>query len=134
MLYYCIRTITQTKRSDAMAWKFSSGVPVYLQLADKIRLCIISGEYSPGSQIPSVRQLAFDSATNPNTVQHAFAVLEYEGLIISKGTTGKFVTDNTDIIEKCRRNMAQKIVESFVFNMKQLGFSEKEATEMVNNI
>ena len=116
-----------------MAWTFVPNKPVFIQIGEHIKRSIVSGEYPAGSQIPPVRQIALEATVNPNTVQHAFAVLEYEGLIITKGTTGKFVTDNTEIIEKCRKNMAQKVVESFVFNMKLLGFSEKEAAEMVNN-
>ena len=109
-----------------MAWKFSSGVPVYLQLADKIRLCIISGEYSPGSQIPSVRQLAFDSATNPNTVQHAFTILEDSGIIETRGTLGRFVTMNTDIITNCRQEYAKRIANDFISTLGGIGLSKEE--------
>ena len=130
-VYHCIRTITQTKRSDAMAWKFSSGVPVYLQLADKIRLCIISGEYSPGSQIPSVRQLAFDSATNPNTVQHAFTILEDSGIIETRGTLGRFVTMNTDIITNCRQEYAKRIANDFISTLGGIGLSKEEIITII---
>ena len=115
-----------------MAWTFVSDKPVFIQIGEHIKRSIVSGEYPPGSQIPPVRQIAVEATVNPNTVQHAFAVLEHEGLIISKGTMGKFVTDNTEIIEECQRKMAQKIVESFFYDMENLGFSEEEALKIIN--
>ena len=54
-----------------MAWSFDKHTPVYIQIADRIRSEIITGEYPPESQIPSVRQLAYMAAVNPNTVQRA---------------------------------------------------------------
>ena len=80
-----------------MAWKFSSDKPVYLQISDKIVKKVLSGEYPVGEQIPTVRQIALEAAVNPNTVQHAFSELENEGLIISKGTMGRFVTEDAEI-------------------------------------
>ena len=69
-----------------MAWSFSEGKAVYLQIAERITVSILSGKYLPSEQLPSVRQLALEAAVNPNTVQHAFCELEDDGIIVSKGT------------------------------------------------
>lgn len=114
-----------------MAWSFSSDRPVYLQIAERIIRSVLSGEYNSGEQIPSVRQLALEAAVNPNTVQHAFNELENEGVIISKGTLGRFVTEDNEIIEECRKNEARKAVEQFAENMKRLSITEKQAIIMV---
>ena len=106
-----------------MAWSFSSDKPVYLQIADRIRKSVVSGEFKPCEQIPTVRQLALTAAVNPNTVQHAFAELEKEGIIVSQGTTGRYVTEDIRIIEACRNNMAQRLVESFARDMQELAIS-----------
>ena len=71
-----------------MAWHFTSDKPVYIQIAERITKSVLSGEYKPGEQIPTVRQLALIAAVNPNTVQRAFTELENDGIIISKGTVG----------------------------------------------
>ena len=94
-----------------MAWKFTSDRPVYLQIAERITKSVLSGEYKPGEQIPSVRQLALEAAVNPNTVQRAFSELENNGLIISKNTIGRFVTDDTEILESCSNALAKKLVK-----------------------
>ncbi len=114
-----------------MAWSFSADKPVYLQIADRIRKMVVSGEYLPGCQIPTVRQLALTAAVNPNTVQHAFVELEREGLIVSHGTVGRYVTEDADIIESCRSVMAEHIVGDFVREIGQLAISSDEAIHMI---
>ena len=107
-----------------MAWKFSSDKPVYLQISDKIVKKVLSGEYPVGEQIPTVRQIALEAAVNPNTVQHAFSELENEGLIISKGTMGRFVTEDTEIISVCKHKMAEQLVNDFVKNKQNVKVSD----------
>ena len=114
-----------------MAWKFTSDKPVYLQIADRLTKSVLSGEYKPGEQIPSVRQLALEAAVNPNTVQHAFSELESNGLIISKNTVGRFVTDDAAIIEDCRNEMAKNIVKDFLKNMSQLSITPDQAIKII---
>ena len=117
-----------------MAWKFSSDKPVYLQIADRIIKKVLSGEYSAGEQIPTVRQIALEAAVNPNTVQHAFSELENEGLIISKGTLGRFVTDDVEVVTACRRRMAEQLVCEFAKNMEQLSITKEQAVTMVEEV
>lgn len=117
-----------------MAWSFSSGRPVYLQIADRIIKSVLSGEYLAGEQIPTVRQLALEAAVNPNTVQHAFAELEHEGIIISKGTTGRYVTEDTQVVELCRKKMAEQLVTNFLENMEQLSITKEQAISMIEEV
>ena len=114
-----------------MAWSFSSDKPVYLQIADRIAKAVLSGEYLAGEQIPTVRQLALEAAVNPNTVQRAFVELEYEGLIISKGTTGRYVTEDAQVIELCRSKLAEQIVMNFLKNMENLSITKEQAIAMI---
>lgn len=117
-----------------MAWSFTSDRPVYLQIADRITKSVLSEEYQAGEQLPTVRQLAMEAAVNPNTVQHAFAELENEGIIISKGTLGRFVTEDTQVVEICRKKMAERLVLSFVENMEQLSLSKEQAIAMIEEV
>lgn len=117
-----------------MAWKFSSDKPVYLQIADRIVKKVLSGEYSAGEQIPTVRQIALEAAVNPNTVQHAFSELENEGLIISKGTLGRFVTEDIQIVVAYRRRMAEQLVLEFTKNMEQLSITTEQAVKMIEEV
>lgn len=116
-----------------MAWSFSPHRPVYYQVAERIRQSILSGEYSSGEQIPSVRQLALDAAVNPNTIQHAFSELEDQGLIVSRGTTGRFVTEDISAIDRCRELEAQRIVEEFTQKASQLSIPCDTLIEMIKS-
>ena len=117
-----------------MAWKFTSEKPVYIQIAERITKSVLAGEFKPGEQIPSVRQLALDAAVNPNTVQHAFTELENSGLIVSKGTVGRYVTENTEVIELCRRQLAKALVKEFAVNMEQLSISKEQAIALIEEV
>lgn len=117
-----------------MAWSFTSGTAVYLQIADRIIKSILSGEYPPGQQLPTVRQLALEAAVNPNTVQRSFTELESEGIIISKGTSGRFVTEDTNIIELCRQKTAKRIVVDFLENAKQLSLTKEQLLKLIEEV
>ena len=122
LVYHCISTVIQCKVKgvDNMAWSFSPHAPVYYQIAERIRKGILSGEYLPGDQIPSVRQFATEATVNPNTIQRAFVELENTGLIESRGTLGRFVTESGDIIEKCREDEAKKLLCEFRSRTEEL--------------
>lgn len=114
-----------------MAWSFDKHTPVFVQIAERIRADIISGVYPPSSQIPSVRQLALTAAVNPNTVQHALTALEAEGLIYSESTSGRFVTDNLELIHKAKREAAQKLIMEFLRKAQELSITKEELIEMI---
>jgi GntR family transcriptional regulator len=69
-----------------------TGVPVYRQLIDQVRMGIASGTLTPGDQLPTVRQLAVDLAINPNTVMRAYRELELGGLLATHQGTGTFIS------------------------------------------
>ncbi len=117
-----------------MAWSFSSDKPVYLQIAERITASVLSGEYKPGEQIPSVRQLALEAAVNPNTVQHAFSELENNGLVISQGTAGRYVTKETAVIECCRKQLTENIVRSFIKKCENLSIDKAQIINMIEEV
>ena len=80
-----------------MAWTFDEKSPIYLQIAYRVKLKIVSKELSMGQQLLPVREFAQEAGVNPNTVQRAFQELEKEGLVYSARTSGRFVTEMTAI-------------------------------------
>ncbi len=75
-----------------------------------------------------------DAAVNPNTVQHAFAELESEGIVVSRGTLGRFVTEDNNVIESSRKTFAEKIVKDFVININDLSITKAQAIEMIEEV
>ena len=117
-----------------MSWRFDTGKAVFIQIAEKIKEDILCGKYAPNSQIPSVRQLAFDASVNPNTVQHALSSLESLGLIYTKGTTGRFVTGDAAVLDSMRSEMISSLVASFVKSAKTLGVSSEELIKYIKEV
>lgn len=70
-----------------------SPVPLYAQIAERLRLAIASGEVPAGTALPSVRQLASELRVNPATVVQAYRDLEGERLIVMRQGAGTFVND-----------------------------------------
>lgn len=110
---------------------FNESIPIYLQLMEKIKHDIISGILEPGSKIESVRELASKFGVNPNTMQKALAELEREELLHAERTAGRFVTRNKLLIESIRYKKAKSITESFIKQMKSLGYSEEEIIDFL---
>lgn len=58
-----------------------SGVPIYRQMMDQIKLLVASGLLKPGDELPSTRALSAQLGLNPMTVSKAYSLLEMEGLV-----------------------------------------------------
>lgn len=114
-----------------MAWDLDADRPIYAQLVERIQMQIVSGQYLPGGKLPSVRDLAAVAAVNPNTMQKAFAELERSGLIITQRTNGRTVTEDEEMIRKIRAELAREHVDMFFAKMKELGYSEQDAVDLV---
>ena len=71
----------------------SEGLPVYRQIANQVKYMIASGRLRPGQELPPIRNLADRLVINHNTVVHAYAQLEKEGLIVCRHGAGSFVAD-----------------------------------------
>lgn len=112
------------------AWKMDKqlqeNMPIYMQIMQKVREAIASGELAPGARVASVRELAGAFAVNPNTMQRALNELEREGLLISERTSGRFVAKDTTQIDAMRRQLAEEAAARFRREMQTLGFSEAE--------
>ncbi|MFG1686999.1 GntR family transcriptional regulator [Nonomuraea sp. NPDC049269] len=70
---------------------YSSGVPVYRQVANAIRDDITAGRYRPGAWLPSEAQLAQMYEVGRDTVREALAYLRAEGMITTVRKRGSMV-------------------------------------------
>jgi len=114
-----------------MPWDLSSDRPIFLQIVEIIQLDIISGKYSPGDKLPSVRDLAFEASVNPNTMQRALSELERSGLVYSQRTSGRFITEEVAMIEELKSALAQNKIREFLKSMQKLGFKNEETIALM---
>lgn len=115
-----------------MQWHFRDDAPIYLQLAEQLRMKIVSGEYPPGYRLPGVRELAAEAGVNPNTVQRAMAELERMSLVYSQRTSGRSVTEDISILGAARSEIAEERISEFLKTMKELGYSFEETMNMLS--
>jgi GntR family transcriptional regulator len=59
----------------------SSGVPIYRQILDQVKIHVAAGHVKPEDFLPSVRQVAKQLDVNPMTVSKAYSLLENEGVV-----------------------------------------------------
>ena len=114
-----------------MPWNLDSSRPIYLQIIERVQMDIITGRYQPGDKLPSVRDLAQEAAVNPNTMQNALSELERSGLIYSQRTSGRFITEDKELIHQMKKELAAAEVSAFVAHMKQLGITPEEIRQLL---
>lgn len=114
-----------------MPWNLDSSRPIYLQIIERVQMDIITGRYQPGDKLPSVRDLAQEAAVNPNTMQKALSELERSGLIYSQRTSGRFITEDKELIHQMQKELAAAEVSAFVAHMKQLGITPEEIRQLL---
>ena len=114
-----------------MSWTFDNKKPIYLQIMEKIKLQIVSHTLEPNQQLPPVRELASEAGVNPNTIQRALSDLEREGFVYSKRTTGRFVTEDKELIAQSRKQLSEEELEHFVSSMAHFGYEKEELPGVV---
>ena len=114
-----------------MPWNLDSSRPIYLQIIERVQMDIITGRYQPGDKLASVRDLAQEAAVNPNTMQKALSELACSGLIYSQRTSGRFITEDKELIHQMKKELAAAEVSAFVAHMKQLGITPEEIRQLL---
>lgn len=117
-----------------MAWEFKNDRPIYAQILEHMELDILSGKYSPGEKVPSVRELAADASVNPNTMQRAMAELERRGLVYTERTNGRFITENMGMLQDVKRRIAEEYIGEFADKMKRIGYSEEDIKYLMRDM
>lgn len=117
-----------------MNFNFDNNRPIYIQLLEQLQVFIVSGKILPGEKLPSVRDLALLSKSNPNTVQRALIELENMKLIYTERTNGKFVTNDKKLINKYKESFAKEKINNYFKSMNELGFNSIEALNYLRKL
>lgn len=104
-----------------------SPIPLYVQIANRLRVAIATGEMPPGEALPSVRNLASVIRVNPATVVQAYRELEYAGVVESRQGAGTFVRELPDTKRASeRKREAQRLVRDLLQQASNLGVSNED--------
>jgi DNA-binding transcriptional regulator YhcF (GntR family) len=92
----------------------ASRVPVYEQIANGLRAELVSGQFSPGAKLPTVRTLAVSLGVHHNTVAEAYRQLADEGWLELKRHHGAIVR------ERDRPRAGPETMERFTRPLQEL--------------
>ncbi len=109
--------------------------PIYAQLDRSIRAAIATGQLEPGSQLPTVRQLAVDLAVNANTVGRVYTQLERDGVLETRRGVGTFVRElpSPHAALAHRERELRALIQHFVGDAALLGFTLAELISQLRN-
>ena len=107
-----------------------SGVPFYRQIIDQVLLGMADRNFPPGTQLPTVRQLAVDLSVNLNTVAKAYREMEIRGIVETQQGTGTFISSRK--VHKTsheRKKALQELVDQHIALAAAKGISIDEIVE-----
>ena len=117
-----------------MEYTFDNNIPIYIQLLEYMKIYLISGVFKCGEKLPSVREFSTTFKVNPNTMQKALAELESMNLIYTERTNGKYVTNDTKLIDKLKDEYAITLAKSYFEGMKRIGLGKAHSIKYLEGI
>lgn len=104
-----------------------SGVPIWVQLRNRLVYLIQTGQYQPGDQLPTVHEMAVNLNINYNTVNKVYRSMETAGLIMSKRGRGTFVAENpASADEDSVESTIDAMMGDFIRQCEELGMTRGE--------
>lgn len=110
-----------------------NGIPIYVQLRDQILALIGRGALKPGTQMPTMRQVAVALRIDLNTVQRAYAELERDGVLSKQRGVGSFVTDSAPPPRNTKKQ-AQDFAARVAAQAKSQGIGLEELAEALTRL
>jgi GntR family transcriptional regulator len=115
----------------------ASPLPVYVQLAEQIRLLIHRGALGPGDPLPTVRELAVALSLNANTVTRVYRDLQQEGLLRLERGLGTSVAPQQQREPTLADRDYQRIVKrtrELVVLCRESGLTARELAQLVEGV
>lgn len=110
-----------------------SPVPIYAQIAGRVRVAVAAGELATGDPLPSVRMLAAQLRVNPATVVQAYRELEREGVVDVRQGSGTFVAAlSTERRSKAREQEARRLVRALLEQATRLSISTTDLRRAID--
>ena len=111
---------------------YSSGLPVWIQVKNRIAYLIGSGAYVPGDRLPTVRALAVDLDISYNTVNRAYMDLEREGYITTRKGRGTFVAERREVgADRAADTPVELLVDDMIRACANAGLADDDIIAMV---
>ncbi|MCL2185284.1 MAG: GntR family transcriptional regulator [Treponema sp.] len=111
-----------------------NGTPIYRQIIQQIEYAILSGRMKRGDKLPTIRSLAVDLKTNPNTIARAYSELEIRGILETQVGSGTYISDKKPVMEDDSLNKKKReVIGRFVQELRDLGVENKELIKLIES-
>lgn len=100
--------------------------PLYLQIIEQVERRIGVGDLPPGTELPSIRQLAAELQVSVITVKRAYLELEHSGAIVTRQGKGSVVSDRPGVRESVQVKELEEHLERLVNQGLLMGISKTE--------
>jgi GntR family transcriptional regulator len=100
--------------------------PMYVQIMEQIRQLVAVGDWAPGQEIPSIRQLAVDLRVSVITVKRAYLELERQGVIVTRQGKGSFVAAGAGLAPRLLEQDLEQHLRQALHLAAQLGLAPDE--------
>jgi len=107
---------------------FRSGIPIYLQVVERIKERLAAGQLQPGDQLPTVRSLALELRVNFNTIARAYRIMDESGIISTQQGRGTYILEipTPEVAESIRLEALQDLTRRYLADAERLGASPEE--------
>ena len=111
-----------------------SPVPLYEQIAVRLKAAVATGELRPADALPSVRQLAGRLRINPATVVQAYRSLETDGFVEIRQGAGTYVRAmQGEAKARERSTQARRLIRRMLADSAQLGLSRQDLKDAMRH-
>jgi len=122
----------QIKNPLRFSLDMSDGAPIYRQIIRQIEYAILSGRLKSGDQLPTIRSLAVELKTNPNTIAKAYGELEIRGILATQVGSGTFISDKRPEPENDGQDRKiQELIGRFIQDLRNLGVEKHELSDLI---
>ena len=112
-----------------------SGVPIFRQLMDQVKLSVAAGAARPGDEMPSIRSLAISLGVNPMTISKAYNLLEREGVLERRpGLTLVVAAAAADELQVRRLEQLESRLKPVAALAHKLGIAAEDAVTLFRRL
>lgn len=105
----------------------NSGVPIYQQIAEQLKVDILAGKMKQGEYLPSIRSLAKELKISVITTMKAYELLEAEGLVTAAQGKGFYVNaQDSEMLREQHLRKVEDALQEAIAASKIAGMSEAE--------
>jgi len=113
---------------------YKNGLPVWIQVKNRLAYLIATGVYSAGDRLPTVRALAVSLDISYNTVNRSYMDLEREGYISTRPGRGTFVSDIKNRSLPVVNDTVTMLAEEMIKAAHNAGMDDAGILELINRL